>query len=44
VTLPLTDSLDGVPLFELRRVLAVVLADLERLQGEVATQGEMIAD
>jgi hypothetical protein len=44
VTLPLTDSLDGVPLWELRRVLAVVLADLERLQGEVATLGEVIAD
>jgi hypothetical protein len=51
VSPPPADSLDDLSLSELRRVLAVALSELERfrpefsrLQGEVATQADEIAD
>ena len=51
MTQPPIDSLDDLSLSELRRVLAVALSELERfrsaffrLEGEVATQGDVIAE
>jgi hypothetical protein len=51
VSPPPADSLDDLSLSELRRVLAVALSELERfrsefsrLEGEVATQADEIAD
>jgi len=42
--LPPSESFDDLPLSDLRRVVSVLVAQVERLQTEMATQAQVVED